>query len=107
MSNTDDHLRNHGFILTPTGWILSPAYDINPNPDGTGLKLNISEIDNSLSLVVAKGVAPYFRLKQLDSEAIIQKVISAVSQWRVVAAKIGLSKTEQDSMSRAFENFNV
>ena len=107
VSNTDDHLRNHGFILTPTGWILSPAYDINPNPDGTGLKLNISESDNSLSLDVAKGVAPYFRLKQSDSEAIIHKVIGAVSHWRIVAGKIGLSKTEQDRMSRAFENFII
>ncbi|MGD2034465.1 MAG: HipA domain-containing protein, partial [Bacteroidales bacterium] len=53
VSNTDDHLRNHGFILTPQGWILSPAYDINPTEHATGLKLNISEADNSLSLDLA------------------------------------------------------
>ncbi|MCD6336740.1 MAG: HipA domain-containing protein, partial [Candidatus Marinimicrobia bacterium] len=48
ISDTDDHLRNHGFLLSPTGWKLSPAYDINPNIDGIGLNLNISEGDNSL-----------------------------------------------------------
>jgi len=48
VSNTDDHLRNHGFLLTERGWILSPAYDINPNETGLGLSLNISESDNSL-----------------------------------------------------------
>lgn len=46
-SSADDHLRNHGFILEETGWRLSPVYDINPSADGNGLKLNISEHDNS------------------------------------------------------------
>ena len=50
VSNTDDHLRNHGFIYTKTGWTLSPAFDINANETGTGLKLNIDEEDNSLDL---------------------------------------------------------
>ncbi|MCP3883526.1 MAG: HipA domain-containing protein, partial [Sulfitobacter sp.] len=44
-SNTDDHLRNHGFLLKPNGWSLAPAYDMNPDPHGAGLKLNISESD--------------------------------------------------------------
>lgn len=48
VSNCDDHLRNHGFSLTNKGWQLSPAYDINPDENGTGLTLNISENDNSL-----------------------------------------------------------
>jgi len=48
VSLTDDHLRNHGLILTEKGWILSPAFDINPNEDGSGLSLNISLDDNSL-----------------------------------------------------------
>ncbi len=47
VSNTDDHLRNHGFLLTEGGWILSPAYDMNPVETGSGLSLNISETDNS------------------------------------------------------------
>ena len=61
--NTDDHLRNHGFLLTDGGWVLSPAYDLNPDPDGTGLSLNISETDNALSFDLALEVAPFFRLK--------------------------------------------
>ena len=53
VTNTDDHLRNHGFILTDQGWLLSPAYDINPVELGTGLKLNISDNDNSLDIDLA------------------------------------------------------
>ena len=62
VKNTDDHLRNHGFLLTDGGWLLSPAYDINPNEYGKGLHLNISDKDNSLSLDLALEVAIYFRL---------------------------------------------
>jgi len=50
VSNTDNHLRNHGFILTEKGWILSPAFDLNPNEDCSGLSLNITLEDNSLAL---------------------------------------------------------
>jgi serine/threonine-protein kinase HipA len=102
VSNTDDHLRNHGFLLTPYGWRLSPAYDINPNPRAIGLKLNISERDNALDLDLAKEVAPYFRVKNERASAIIQDTITAVSQWRQVAAKYKLSRDEQDRMAAAF-----
>ena len=60
VSNVDDHLRNHGFLLQPHGWVLSPAFDINPVADGHGLKLNISETDNSQDLALVKEVAQYF-----------------------------------------------
>lgn len=60
--NTDDHLRNHGFLLTNEGWILSPAYDLNTNEYGTGLSLNISETDNMLNLDLAMEVSDYFRV---------------------------------------------
>lgn len=102
ISNTDDHLRNHGFILTPEGWILSPAYDINPNPYGTGLKLNISQTDNSLNLDLAIEVAPYFRLDKQAAQMIIAKVVETVSGWRDVARKIGISQMEQNAMANAF-----
>ena len=78
MSNTDDHLRNHGFILTPRGWILSPAFDINPVETGTGLKLNISDSDNALDLNLALEVSTYFRLSQERAFQIIQEVKNAV-----------------------------
>jgi serine/threonine-protein kinase HipA len=103
VSNTDDHLRNHGFLLTAKGWILSPAYDINPNPKGAGgLKLNISAHDNALDLDLAAEVAPFFRLTGDRATAIIQNTVSAVSKWKQLAAKYKLSRDEQDRMSPAF-----
>src|SRR5699024_3870719 len=66
ISNTDDHLRNHGFILTPNGWELSPAYDLNPSIDKDHLSLNIDEEDSSLDLELAKGVGEYFRLTETE-----------------------------------------
>ncbi|KAB0545590.1 HipA domain-containing protein, partial [Pseudomonas palleroniana] len=63
VSNTDDHLRNHGFLLQPgRGWRLSPAYDMNPVPGDTGLRLNVSEADNAMDLDLAMSVAGYFRV---------------------------------------------
>lgn len=103
VSNTDDHLRNHGFILTPGGWILSPAYDINPVETGTGLKLNISENDNTLDLDLALEVCPYFRLKENRANEIIEEVKVAVRNWREVATKYGMTNAEQELKSRAFQ----
>jgi len=103
VKNTDDHLRNHGFILSEKGWRLSPAYDINPNEFGNGLSLNISETDNALDLDLALSVAEYFRLDKQKSQAIINQVKKSVRDWRIVAKEIGISKAEQDRMSNAFE----
>lgn len=102
VSNTDDHLRNHGFLLTEKGWILSPAFDINPNESGTGLSLNINENDNSLDLNLALEVAEYFRLDEKRAIEIIDHVKKSVSSWRTCAKRIGLSKEEQELMSKAF-----
>ena len=102
VSNTDDHLRNHGFLLTQAGWTLSPAYDINPNPKSTSLKLNISAHDNSPDLNLAVEVAPFFRLTNDKAASIIQNTLSVVSKWKQVAAKYKLSRDEQDRMSQAF-----
>jgi serine/threonine-protein kinase HipA len=102
ISNTDDHLRNHGFLLTEKGWVLSPAYDVNPEPLNKGLTLNISETDNSLNLDLVREVAESFRLNKKEAEAIINKVTKAVSQWRSIAASLKISKEEQGSISGAF-----
>lgn len=102
VSNTDDHLRNHGFILTNKGWVLSPAYDINPIETGIGLKLNISENDNALDLDLAIEVAPYFRIEDGEAFDIIEEVTNAVGNWKVLANKLGLSRVEQELKSRAF-----
>jgi len=102
VSNTDDHMRNHGFLLTPAGWILSPAYDINPNPKGAGLKLNISTHDNSLDLNLATEVASFFRLTNVQAETIIQNTAGVVSKWKQITEKYKISRDEQDRMSSAF-----
>ena len=102
VSNTDDHLRNHGFLLTPAGWVLSPAYDMNPNPHGFGLKLNISESDNTKDLALAADVAPYFRVKAQKAKDIIESVAGAVSSWTKIAKRSGISGSEIDEMSSAF-----
>ena len=103
VSNTDDHLRNHGFILTERGWILSPAFDINPNEMGTGLSLNISQNDNSLSLDLALEVAENFRLKKDEAEKILDDIGNKVSEWKIIAGKYDIPKTEQLRMEKAFQ----
>lgn len=102
--NTDDHLRNHGFLLTEEGWMLSPAYDLNADPEGTGLHLNISETDNALSYELALEVAPFFRLKEESANAVMRKVMDAVTSWKSVASALSISRAEQDIMRRAFEH---
>lgn len=102
ISNTDDHLRNHGFILTNEGWILSPAYDINPSIDKDGLALNIDTHNNELDFNLAKSVGEYFRLDESQMNEIIDEVIVAVSSWKVLAKKIGISRAEQELMTAAF-----
>ncbi len=102
ISNTDDHLRNHGFILTAKGWILSPAYDINPSIDKDGLALNIDMDNNALDLELAKNVGEYFRLDNEQMDTIIEEVLDSISQWRKIANEIGISRAEQELMAAAF-----
>lgn len=102
VKNTDDHLRNHGFIMTPQGWVLSPAYDLNPVETGTGLKLNISLDENALDLDLAKSVASYFRLKPKAAQSIINEVLGVVKQWPKLAKKYHISRLEQELKAPAF-----
>jgi len=102
VSNTDDHLRNHGFILTKHGWILSPAFDINPSIEKEGLELNIDTDNNALDFDLAKSVGEYFQLTDSAMETIISDVKAAVSCWKEVAQEIGISRAEQEIMASAF-----
>ena len=102
VSNTDDHLRNHGFILHPEGWVLSPAYDINPVETATGLSLNISDSDNALDFDLVMEVTKYFRLEEERAHQIMEEVTDAVKHWRGVAKKYGISNAECELKSRAF-----
>jgi serine/threonine-protein kinase HipA len=102
VSNTDDHLRNHGFLLGSRGWNLSPAYDLNPNPHGTGLALNINETGNDLNLDLAVEVAEHFRLSPKRTGEILIQIQTAVNSWEHLAAAQGISKSEIDQMRPAF-----
>ncbi len=103
VSSCDDHLRNHGFLFTRKGWRLSPAYDINPDEYGVGLKLNISEDDNSLDFNLALDMVKYYGIAKEEGESIIEQVSASVSKWREIATKYGISRTEQEQMSVAFK----
>ncbi|GGG17020.1 toxin HipA [Dokdonia pacifica] len=102
ISNTDDHLRNHGFILTEKGWVLSPAYDLNPSIEKDGLSLNIDMDDNALSFDLAKSVGEYFRLNNTEMETILNEVLSVVKNWKTVAQEIEIKNAEIELMAGAF-----
>jgi len=102
ISNTDDHLRNHGFIITNNGWELSPAYDLNPSIDKDGLALNIDMDDNALNYDLAKSVGMYFRLDENQMNTILEEVLTAVASWKEMATKIGIPKNEIELMEKAF-----
>ncbi len=102
VSNTDDHLRNHGFIYHNGGWILSPAYDINPVTPTNGLHLNISDEDNSLDYGLAMEVIDFFQLNSADAQKTKDEVLTSVGRWKETATKIGISRNEQQLMAPAF-----
>ena len=102
VSNTDDHLRNHGFILTDKGWRLSPAYDMNPNEMGHGLTLNISENSNDLDTSLALETAQLYHLKSERAESILMEMQQEISNWRTIAKKHGISNSEIEQIKRAF-----
>lgn len=102
VSNTDDHLRNHGFIYRDGGWTLSPAYDINPVTPANGLHLNITDVDNSLDYGLAMEVIEFFRLSHLEAQKIQNEVLNCAGRWRQVAEKINISRNEQNLMAPAF-----
>ncbi|KZZ37877.1 MULTISPECIES: type II toxin-antitoxin system HipA family toxin [unclassified Oleiphilus] len=102
VSNTDDHLRNHGFIYRSGGWVLSPAYDINPVTPSNGLHLNITDDNNSLDYDLAMEVIDFFQLGETEAEGIKEEVLSVVSSWESVAKDIGISRSEQQLMASAF-----
>ncbi len=108
ISNTDDHLRNHGFIYERyKGWTLSPAYDLNPTPTEVKpriLSMAIDSDDTSASLDTAINTAKDFRLSKEKATRIIKEVALAVREWRQVALSSGLSKRECNRMASAFEH---
>ena len=108
ISNTDDHLRNHGFLYqNQDGWRLSPAYDLNPVPTDLGpriLSTNIDLDDGTASLDLAFSVASYFQLNKKDAVNIAHEVAKITAKWNQTAKKLGLAAEEIDRMTSAFEH---
>lgn len=108
VSNTDDHLRNHGFLYDgPDGWRLAPAYDLNPVPVDIKPRVLATAIDlddGTASLDLAIGVADYFDLDEDEAHAIAREVGRAVEGWREDASRIGLVSSQIERMASAFEH---
>jgi serine/threonine-protein kinase HipA len=107
ISNTDDHLLNHGFLRTSTaGWSLAPAFDLNPNPEGTvkDLVTSIDEHRTEANLAIAFEVAGLFRLSDERARQIVTEVSAAATRWREVARGYGLSAAQLERLEPAFEH---
>jgi serine/threonine-protein kinase HipA len=112
IANTDDHLRNHGFLYTgPDGWRLSPAYDLNPVPVDIKPRVLSTAIsldnDPTASLELALEVARDFALSGRDAIAVAGAVGQAVARWRDEAAALGIRPSEVERMSSAFEHSDL
>jgi serine/threonine-protein kinase HipA len=103
ISNCDDHLGNHGFILETDGWRLSPAYDLNPDPNGSGLSLDIEPGENRLTVERLRSVARFFGLSQRTAARRLDEILAAVSNWRLLGRNLGIPRRELELMSPAFQ----
>ncbi|MGH8278935.1 MAG: type II toxin-antitoxin system HipA family toxin [Gammaproteobacteria bacterium] len=102
LHNTDDHLRNHGFFVTPRGLRLSPAYDINPVPDRDELSLAINETDTHCDVQIALDASHDYGVTADAAHRVLQEVRVALSDWRREATALKISKAEQEQMATAF-----
>jgi serine/threonine-protein kinase HipA len=107
ISNTDDHLRNHGYLRDPGGWLLAPAYDLNPMPVDVKPRhhaLTLDENDDASSIETAMSIAAQFGLKPDAARTIAAEVGAAVLAWRDVAAENGLTGAQIERMASAFQH---
>ena len=101
--NTDDHLRNHGFLIDAHGIRLSPAYDINPSIERRELSLAINEVETACDVEIALEASRDYGLNEAQARAIVKEAQAAIEQWRQEATKVGIPRSEQELMARAFE----
>jgi len=102
ISNTDDHLRNHGFLYTETGWTLSPVYDLNPNSEKTNFSTSIDYTGAASTIELALKTAENFRLSGKQAAQILEQVKNAVSDWEKTAMSLGIPEQEINNMRSAF-----
>jgi serine/threonine-protein kinase HipA len=98
IGNRDDHLRNHGFLRVGNGWALSPAFDVNPNPDKREHVLSINDADPSPDSALLLASAAFYRLKPRAAQAIAVQVRNAVRDWDTQAKTLGLNRNEIELM---------
>ena len=106
IGNTDDHFRNHGFLLTAKGWTLSPAYDMNPTLNKYH-SLLISAISNKADLNILLDACEDYMLNCKTAKRIILEVVEAIKGWRKLAVRLGISKREMDMFSEALDWRNL
>ena len=107
VSNTDDHLRNHAFILQKNGWSLSPLYDVNPVPYGDELALNVNEDDNRISISLAIATAHQFGIKEAEAEIMAHEILEIVKKnWEKLARKYNITRGQIEDMRPAFSACN-
>ena len=103
ISNTDDHLRNHGFLLTRSGWQLAPLYDINPVPYGDTLSLLVDDNSNEIDIDLAIETAPYYGISKKEASIIATDICKTVdSEWERIAVGNGLSRAAINNRRPAF-----
>lgn len=103
VSNTDDHFRNHGFVLSDEGWELSPLYDVNPDIYGEYLSLNVDSDDSSIDFDLATDAAPFYGVEEEQATKLVVSIKNIVQDnWQLLAKKYGISRGEMDRMRPAF-----
>ena len=103
VGNSDDHFRNHGFLLTAKGWTLSPAYDMNPTlNEHQSLLINSKTNNADLSILLAS--CGEYMLTPEVAKNIINEVVAAVKDWRVLANRLGIAKREMALFEGVFDS---
>lgn len=102
IGNTDDHFRNHGFLLHEKGWVLSPAYDMNPTLN-TAQSLLINETTNESNLQALRTSCEAYMLSQAVADKIIEEIVLAIKDWQSLATRLGISQREQAYFADRFE----
>lgn len=101
IGNSDDHFRNHGFLLTQRGWTLAPAYDMNPTlSEYQSLLINSSTNESNLQILLDS--AEEYMISYNDARTIIEEVVNGVSKWRDIAFGLGISKREIDMFQHVY-----
>jgi len=108
VSNYDDHLRNHGFLMRQPGrWALSPAYDLNPVPEIDRARMPetpISEERDEPTIAAALAVAPRFGISAATAKTMLREVLAAVSGWRTIGKQLRIKAKTLDAYATAFEH---